>query len=442
MPIENTLALFEVYSGSNLELRDCNVRSFVKPNFYAQEEKKSFDFQDVCVWLKHVDSARESPSITMKSTTLCAFHSFVYSENKGSVSITKSFLAQSEGHGISVTNPDYIKINENIFDRPEKSAINVRFTKNPTYKTTIPICILGNEIYRGESHGITIFGETSKNPPLTLTIEKNKIFFTKKDGIAIKFVDYKELNLIYNQIESSKGNGIYLHNVISQDPVSQIICTKNYIKACESNGLVIKNSTILLEDCEIFAHKKNGVFIVFEEITADLNYLTERKIIINHCKIYENSESGLNISGNHWGPFMINSCFMKSNLHGIFINEKHQENTQLQKKSKESKKAKKHLGGDNLLYYSIEKCEILSNGLSGIHVQNTNNNIYIAENVINMNKDYALYIDRRENKDFIHIKDISRGNFFDRLNGFIGGPWGEYVEEKPTTCKSTNCAIF
>lgn len=278
---ESNLTLFEIRSGAVLEVRDCHLKSFVKLNLSSDEGRYIGDIHETAFVLRNNNKSIEAPSLILKSTSMANFYTFISSDEGSTVCVYKSFLTESRGHSLNFTGPACVKIAESVFDRPEKSAINIRYSKESLSLSSSVISIKNNEIMKGNSYGISIFGETTRHQNIRITIEGNKLLLLKKDGIGIKFINFAEININSNTIHGAKGNGIYLHNVQDLQESSQIQCKKNSIHSCENNGIIIKNAPSIIENNDIALNQKNGIFLMSEDDNFNEKSLANMRIILN-----------------------------------------------------------------------------------------------------------------------------------------------------------------
>jgi len=246
---DGSLILFQVNSGSILEVRDCQIKSLIKENMQTSEETKMVnDIQDTAFWLHHEEDYFDNPILMMSSTTISGFYTFVQSDPSCSTSISKCFLSNSRGHACNLDNPKAVKITENIFEKTAKSAINIKFSKENIDDKTHSIVIKSNEINHSSSYGISIFGEHLKPLNVSVLIDYNKISHTKKDSLGIKFLNIPELKISHNDIMHSKGNGISLQNVFDTMNSSPIYLRKKQHpilrrKWADCEGLPCSNGT-------------------------------------------------------------------------------------------------------------------------------------------------------------------------------------------------------
>ncbi len=467
---DGSLILFQVNSGSILEVRDCQIKSLIKENMQTSEETKmANEVQDTAFWLHHEEDYLDSPILMMSSTTISGFYTFVQSDPSCSTSISKCFLSNSRGHACNLDNPKAVKITENIFEKTAKSAINIKFSKENIDDKSHSITIKNNEINYSSSYGISIFGEHLKPLNVNILIDYNKISHSKKDSLGIKFLNIPDLKISHNNIIYSKGNGISLQNVFDTMNSSPIYLRKNNIQSCEGNGLIVKDCPILMEYDEITLNNKSGLFMVLEDYnkegkdqSATLYQKIDFRVVLNNCKIYQNRESGINLAGSLKGPMLLNSCILAENLYGIYVTEKesasetsarlNMNNTKIASmnsnspRSKDKKKAKEKAlqrqATRNHCHFSIEKCEITRNNIAGIYLKKLISELYFIETYVNMNKEQALFMEDFNDKDQIKLKEQEKARISEYFHGYVGGYWGELYEGRPTSCKNNNCSIF
>lgn len=73
-------------------------------------------------------------SLNVKSSTFYQFDSFVYAEDYSSVNVEKSVFYESRSHALNIINPLMVKVNENLFEKSQKSSISIKFLKHNTQK--------------------------------------------------------------------------------------------------------------------------------------------------------------------------------------------------------------------------------------------------------------------------------------------------------------------
>lgn len=474
---DSSLVLFQVNSGSALEVRDCNIRSFIKETLLASDETKHLnEIQDTSFWLHNDDDTLENPVLMVSSTTLNGFHTCLNSETSCSSLITKCFISGSRGHALNFENPKTAKITENVIEKTMKSAINIKFAKESIDDKQHNIVIKNNEINHSSSYGISIFGEHLKPLNVSMLIDFNKISYSKKDSLGIKFLNIPELKISHNTIRGSKGNGISLQNVFDTTNSTQLYLRKNVIDSCEGNGVILKDCPVLMEYEEITQNNKNGLFIVLEDYGKDVKEQTvnvyqklDFRVVLNNCKIHQNKESGINLFGCLKGPMILNSCVMSENLYGIYITEKENSsngsdsatklmNTSMNKltaatipsptkiikhrnKSKSQSHNQKPITMRNHCHFSVEKCEIIRNNIAGIYLKKLISELYSMETHVNMNKEQALFMEDFNDHDQIKLKEQEKARLHEYFHGYVGGYWGELYEERPASCKN-NCNMF
>mmetsp|Transcript_37820 Transcript_37820/g.33850 ORF Transcript_37820/g.33850 Transcript_37820/m.33850 type:complete len:263 (-) Transcript_37820:695-1483(-) len=257
----------------------------------TEEEKKSLPVvYETAFWL-HSNSF-----LNVKSSSFYHFDSFVYSEDYGSINIEKSVFSDSRSHSINLINPLLVNVLENTFERSQKSSISVKFLKHNRQKgsvlsnTSPIISVKQNNILRGSSYGLSIFGEDTKLKEVAISISRNTFEGLKKDAIGIKFLNYNYLKISGNVITRLNGNGIYLMQIRDPRQNSNAILKKNKITHCEQNGIVIKNSYTKHESNTIYKNKKNGVLIVFDSNADSLNST------INQIDSYSTANGSLNLN--------------------------------------------------------------------------------------------------------------------------------------------------
>ena len=455
----NQFSLFLIKSNSILEVRDCQLKSLVKKNLlYTEEAKYLNEIHDVCFQLQANSTSisgnrpRRHGTLYLKSTTISYFASFIQMESYTSLYAQRCFFSESRGHSINVANPKTLKIAESIFEKSEKSSINIRFSRDLNEETARNITILENELLNSHSYGISIFGENLKHQNLTFVIMKNRIFHSKKDSIGIKFLNVSDLKILNNEIKSSKGNGIYIHNVYDSISNKQVVVSENRVTLSDSNGMLIKDSSCLLESNEIAQNNKNGVHIANSDSLNAEEYSfykkNSMKLFLNNCRIFGNTETGVFISGILKGPMIINSCVLNENLHGVMVNEKEVQNYSFvassddKTKQAQAKVSKQFGGSQRFAHILIEKSEVLRNIVAGITLRNLWSDLFVSENMMSGNKEYAIWIENVTDKNHLKLKDLERGRLREFIQGYVGGAWGDAYEERGGACKGTTCSIF
>ena len=440
---------------SILEVRDCQLKSLVKKNFlYTDEAKYLNEIQDICFQLQTSSPSfppKRHATLYLKSTTMTYFTSFIHMDSFTSLYAQRCFFSESRGHSINVANPKTLKIAESIFEKSEKSAINIRLTKDMSEETTRNITIIENEVLHSYSYGISIFGENLKHQNLSLVVIKNRILHSKKDGIGIKFLNISDLQVLNNEIKSSKSNGIYIHGVYDSFSHKQAVLSENRIYSCEMHGIMVKDSSCLLESNEIAQNNKHGVCVANSETMNIEEYAFYKKnpikLFLNNCRVFGNNDCGMFISGILKGPVIVNSCILNENANGVIIHEKEAQNysfviPEAERGKPAGGKPKQTGFPQRFAHVLVEKSEIMRNIFSGITIRRLWSDMFVSENMITGNKEHAIWIESMPDKYMLKLKDKERGRLKEYIHGFIGGPWGELGEEKTGACKGTTCNIF
>ena len=139
------------------------------------------------------------------------FYIGVQNNHLGRILLEKLYISRSLGHSINISNPYLLEIRDSTIDGATKSAINIRFSKEVK---SVPkerrVFIERNEITRGNTYGISIFGENMRHHKCKVQIIDNKIASCMKEGIGIKNININKINISKNQIYRTSGSGIFL----------------------------------------------------------------------------------------------------------------------------------------------------------------------------------------------------------------------------------------
>jgi hypothetical protein len=90
----------------------------------------------------------------------------------------------------------------------------------------------------------------------------------------------------------------------------------------------------------------------------------------------------------------------------------------------------------------VEKCVFFSNFLSGIHIKNILNSLYLKQSPIKENKNFAIFVQNQEEMERLVLRDKEKGKTREYINGNIGGSWGFAYEQNVKACTANKCMIF
>ena len=447
------LPLFLVKSNAILEVRDCQIRSIKEKNLSISESKLPSEIQDICFLVQgSSESSKRHAALRLKSCTLTNFHTFIRSDSFNSLHVQKSYFSVCRGHAIALADPRSVTISDCVFDRAAKSAINMKFSREIYEGLTRRIKIGDNQILNSEGYAISLFSENLNYHDLAILIFKNIIMNSQKEAVALKFLNISELQIYQNEIQSTSRNGIYIHNVINSMSNQQCIIQENKITKSGIGGIVIKDSSCLLESNEISENTQYGVYFSSSDtVTPEEEQFYQKnpvKLFVNKCRIAKNAGTGINVSGMLKGPIILSSSAVNENLNGIIINEIENPNKRASmmeetKKSEGTKTAQKDVGRrvESILF---EKSEISRNSANGILVHRLFNDLFINQSVIVGNQLNAIWVVNASETHLLKLMDAQSGKLKEHVQGNIGGPWGKLSEEKlkMEDSKNSNCVIF
>lgn len=438
--------MFRVRGNSNLELRDCVLKSSSQNNL--EETKIYKEIQDVCFILKSDgllnNEKKNNISLTLKSCRISNFYSLIESHTFCSITIEKCNLSEMKGHCINTSNVLGAKIKGNFFDKIEKSCVNLRFSRqfNDNFKRYL--VIKENEFKNCYSYGISAFSENNHlHQNMYLSINKNLFHNLRKDIIYFKNLSFSFVEIKNNEFSSSKQNGITLDKCIDMQSDTQVDISGNKIYNCGGYGILLIDTSAKLSNNEISQNEKGGVSLTGGDSLKpeEIKCFHENpiRVILNECNVFDNSGFGIGITGFMKGPVLIIKCYIYENLDGIFVREN--EDLKRSFKSRDSLKKKSEIHRIGKL--SLEKSNIIQNKRSGVFLDCLISEAFISETLIKDNQNQAVILTSQKDKNLIQFKDVNSGQLRDFVHGFIGGAWGELYEEKIDSCKGNNkCLIF
>ena len=472
--------LFTIHPNSVLELRDCNIKSenYCADQIQTSQKLKqaslnnintpsliSHIIQDVCFYLKYPSNNhnkyREGEpqcSLILQSCVLTNFWTCIQNTRLSFINIDKSYLSNSKCHALNISNPLRLSIKESVIEKPNKSCINIRFSKGIDKSIKRYVIIENNDFNKSMGYGISIFGENTVSHLCKILIKNNRISHCLKDGIGVKNLNIDELEITLNIISNNKGNGIFLQNILDSLNFTQVRLSENKVSLSQLYGLTIIDVSCYSEKDEIFQNEKGGIILTGGDkinTLEEANYYKSFPIrnIFNSCSINNNKDSGIIISGSLKGPLIMNTCEISENANGIYIRQKLIDDLTTRNSSNNSNP---NSGNRNIQSHNInasisepllgqivlEKCSILQNKCSGIQIKNITDKLYVIDSIIHENKMNALYLTNEEDKTRLVFKDAEKGRLREYVTGFIGGEWGILFEEPNTTCKANKCNIF
>lgn len=377
-------------------------------------------------------------SLCLKSCTITNFFSIIESTSFSSFFIEKCYFSDVKNHCINASNSFYFKICENSFNKINKSCINLRFSReNINQNKKILSLIQENEFINSNSYGIAIFSEKmDKHYDIQLNVNHNKFSSIKKEAIYIKNISISQLEILLNEIQYCKQDGISLDNCGDFLNDGQILLQQNKINACQGNGISIIDSQIRIENNEISKNQKGGLYIRGKQNDLNLFKNHSIRLLINECKIFDNECFGIGINGILKGPIIISKSYLYENLNGIYIDENNI-NSQKIDLILEKKNIK------TVSTISFEKCSIFQNKRSGVIIECLLTETFISETIIKDNGYQAVVLANQKDKKLIKFKDLELGRLREYVQGFIGGSWGElYNQKEIKNCKGKKCHIY
>ena len=437
---ENRIHLFAIYPNTVLDLKDCRITS--------RNNDTGNTSQDICFYLKSPQTSVlqeliNHPNLIVQSTFISNFYTAVQNYMVGRVYLEKIFISNSKDHAINISNPYILEMKECIIENSFKSCVNIRFSKDIESDVERRVLIKNNEFLKGQSYGVSIFGENMTPQACIIVLEENKIAWFQKDAIGIKNLNINAIYLQANDLANNNGNGICAHNVIDTKTFCQIRLGKNKIQHNHLYGITLIDASFYSEHDEITLNAKGGVIIsAAEKIKNKKEYTFYKncplRTIFNSTKIMNNNDSGVVIVGSLKGPIIFNSCQLSENTNGMYIKQIQVEDFKKPEANAASLDDSNQLGS-----IVLERCSVLHNTSSGIYLRNMTNKMYIKATAIYGNKNYAIYIQNQEEADHLVLTQEGKEKVRDYISGFIGGSWGLlHGQNSSTACHNSNCSIF
>ena len=422
-------------------MNNCNLKCCVSCNqsfSSLNNEKIKFnrEFIDTCFLLSN--SKKRDYKIVLKSINFFNFSTCIEASYNSIIKISKSNFLSNRFYSINLSDPKILKLKSCKFEKNEKTCLNIYFTNNDYYQCNNYriISIKKSEFSDNLESNISIKSENLLYQNIKINILNNYIKNSfNENAIFLKNLNSLEVKIIQNEILNTGKNGIYLERITnSKNKNKSIIIQTNKISNCENSGLIIFDSETLIEDCEIFQNKNGGIKILGKEVE---NYENNFKLqkenhianIINNCNLYKNKEFGIGIFGVLKGTINLINSTIYENFHGLYLNEN---------KCPNSKKLKKN----NLMEINIENNKIYQNESCGIFISSVNNRVNVKDTIIRENQEQAVVIVKEKEKFFICFNNAELGKIREKIQGFIGGPWGELFDDKGGFCNAGKCSIF
>ena len=465
--------LFEIHSGSFLEIEDCDIVFQNKKNepissappkvLGGNKDKKSVAF------LLFSNKKKENsnhhnfiPSILNLTNT--RIHNFYQSIRAGQnciVNINKSAFIQNYGKAIVMINPITLKINEALFEYNEDNAIHIKFMDDCLYEEKRKLLFNKNDFETTIGNNLCIEGERNKKLDLSIIITKNNFHNSASDGVLIYDLIYNSFEISDNIFRKNNGNGLNIQKSFFIDILNNKSLNHNLyqpIKIKNNQFIENKGFGFFINDCifEVISNKflknrQSGMIlcnIIIDDPQKGLEGINLRSIKGNFSSIlksikkssvilknsfYENGESGLYIYGY---PYHINieeSVFSSNFSHGISVDldPLYNSNNNLGYKDfytklNEYKSINENQKLQNLSNIYIKNCVIEKNLKNGLLLNSCL--VYCEESFILSNINYAISIKK---KDFQHCFKEGKKN---SINGSIGGDWGEIYLNKDMQC--------
>jgi len=437
---ENRIHLFAIYPNTVLDLKDCRITS--------RNNDTGNTSQDICFYLKSPQTSVlqeliNHPNLIVQSTFISNFYTAVQNYMVGRVYLEKIFISNSKDHAINISNPYILEMKECIIENSFKSCVNIRFSKDIESDVERRVLIKNNEFSKGQSYGVSIFGENMVPQACIIVLEENKMAWFQKDAVGIKNLNINGIWLQANDMANNNGNGICAHNVIDTKTFSQIRLGKNKIHNNHLYGITLIDASFYSEHDEITLNAKGGVIIsAAEKIKNKKEYTFYKncplRTIFNSTKIMNNNDSGVVIVGSLKGPIIFNTCQLSENTNGMYIKQ-----IQIEEFKKADANNANNTALEELGSIVLERCSVLHNTSSGIYLRNMTNKMYIKATAIYGNKNYAIYIQNQEEADHLVLTQEGKEKVRDYISGFIGGSWGLLHGQNSTNaCHNTNCSIF
>ncbi len=402
-----------------LEVRDSNISS----------RNKILNIHDICFYLDSQNQqAENSPSVHVQSTSIYGFSTAFQNNMLGRFYLEKLFIKNTHNHALNISNPYVLEMKECTIENTSKSCVNLRFSLELTIDQR-KILIEKNKFSKGQSYGISIFGENIKSQLCDINISENIISHFEKDGIGIKNLNISQIRIEKNQILHSSRNGISIQNVFDLVSFHQVHLIQNKISQSHLYGLMLTDVSCFSEKDEISQNGKTGVLVKgsTKPLTKEEVAFSKKcplRIIFSFANIYYNQESGVTVYGYLKGPMILTCCGIHENSNGIYLKQ-------------EDDGRDKTVENDIV----IDKCAIFQNELSGLYVKKIGMKVYLKETIIYENRNYAIFIQNEEEKEQVIFQD-GRKKARKNIAGYVGGSWGVMFEENHNVCKRVTCNIF
>ena len=412
--------LFRIGStGGILEVRDSNISS----------RNKALNIHDICFYSDTQNQQVEnSPAVHAQSTFINRFSVAFQNNMLGRFYLERLFIKNTHNHALNISNPEILEMKECTIENTSKSCVNLRFSLEFTLDQR-KVLIEKNKFSKGQSYGISIFGENMKSQSCEINILENTISYFEKDGIGIKNLNISQVKLEKSQILHSSRNGISIQNVFDLVNFYQVHLIQNKISQSHPYGLMLADVSCFSEKDEISQNGKAGVLVkgsakpLTKEETAFSKKCSLRNIF-SFANVYYNKESDVTVYGYLKGPMILTCCGIHENSNGIYI--------------------KQEDGGvENPVENDVvtDKCAIFQNELSGIYVKRIGVKAYLKEVLIYENRNYAIFIQNEEEKDQV-IFQYGRNKVKKNIAGYVGGSWGMMFGENHNVCKRVTCSTF
>lgn len=430
-------------------MSDCEIKSLNHQLDQTTGSKPT----DVAFLLKYprtIQFQEEGPnlSLILENCNINNFSTGIESLLLSKITVENSYFADCHYYAINISNPYYLKIYKSTIQNPQKSGINIRFSKQIDRNLHRRIIIEGCNISDSKAYGISIFGENMIHHKCKINVHGNRILRSKKDGLGIKNLSMQEIRIANNAIWECQGNCIFLQNVIDCEESSLLEMKNNKLENSSLYGIAALDASLLSENDEITRNQKGGIIISGGETINDRNeyeFFKTRPLrcIFNNSIIKNNKDSGVILVGCLKGPVVLNSCEICENLNGFYARLKPipmlENNVNEQGRGRVSHNPLA-AQANSIGHLVLDKCNIFRNRESGMVLRSLSEKLFLKETIIQQNKVYGIEVASSEDKHNLVLEKSQVKQFID---GFIGGEWGLLYDEHEGICKTNaKCQIF
>jgi hypothetical protein len=318
--IQGTKLLLEnegiTISGENLEVTFSELTiSVISGIGITLDSKISLEVSDCVIsgsdQSKFISVVNDS-KLTLNSCDITGFEEVIRTHFKCEVTVCKCHFSCCNGSALVLVDPSSVVISTCFIEKCKKSAVEISFLSD--FKNN-DLLIDQNDIVHNQGAGLSIFSDTFHHLGGKIVITRNKISNNKKEGLSIRHLAIFSFTCENNDFAYNGMTSCWIQKVQRIENEGNFeISSNRFSDSLMGYGLYIYSSSVILSKNEIFRNSLGGVFITgkcskgpdftkiftFSSNSIDLNGGNgieisgySNRVLIENCKISENSRSGL-----------------------------------------------------------------------------------------------------------------------------------------------------